>query len=88
MNDQNPGMLDCGRVMAQIFDLLDGEVTNETERRLREHITSCPHCFTQADFEERFLAALQEAKGKDGCPEKLRAKVMEALKAEGLSGTA
>lgn len=87
-NDQDPTMLDCSRAMAQLFELLDGELTSDRERRLREHISSCPDCFTHADFEQRFLAALHSAKQRECCPGALRTKVLEALKAEGLQGPA
>ncbi len=84
--DHSPDMLDCGRAMAQLFDLLDGESTADTAQKLREHISLCPECFTHADFERRFLAAVQAARRKDGCPGALRAKVLEALQAEGFGG--
>lgn len=85
-NDPNDEMVDCGRAMAQLFDLLDGELTAEREQRLREHITGCPHCFSEADFEKRFLGALRSARREGAAPGALRERVMHALRAEGLAG--
>ncbi len=83
-NDGVP-MKECDRVMSKVFDLLDGELTPEKERELRSHITSCPDCFTSTDFEQRFKAALQAARGIMHCPEGLKSKLMSALRAEGYS---
>lgn len=77
--------LGCKGMMAKLFDLLDGELTPERERQVRLHITSCPGCFAHVDFEERFLKALRAARIAGGCPGQLRAKVMDALRADGLS---
>jgi anti-sigma factor (TIGR02949 family) len=78
-------MKECDRVMTKVFDLLDGELTPEKARELRSHITSCPDCFTSADFEQRFKAALHAARGMMNCPDGLRNKLMSALRAEGFS---
>lgn len=87
MTSQDDGapIKDCGSAMAKLFDMLDGELTADREREVRSHITSCPDCFTHADFERRFLAALHAARADGGCPGSLRSKVMDALRAEGLT---
>jgi len=77
--------IDCRGAMAQLFDLLDGELTAEREQRIREHLTGCPDCFAHADFEKRFLAALHAARGDMCAPGALRMRVMDALRTEGLT---
>lgn len=84
-HDDDAPIKDCGGAMKKLFDMLDGELTAEREREVRSHITSCPDCFTHADFEQRFLAALQAARKDGGCPGSLRSRVMDALRAEGLT---
>jgi anti-sigma factor (TIGR02949 family) len=84
-SDDGVPMKECDRVMTKVFDLLDGELTPEKEKELRSHITSCPDCFTSTDFEQRFKAALQSARGMMNCPEGLKNKLMSALRAEGFS---
>jgi anti-sigma factor (TIGR02949 family) len=79
---------DCDSAMSKLFDLLDGECTAEKERQLRLHITSCPDCFTQADFEKRFLDALSSMKKDDGCPDSVRNRVIEKLRAAGFTDAA
>lgn len=84
-HDDGAPIEDCRNAMDKLFDLLDGELTDSRERELRRHITSCPDCFTHHDFEQRFLAALHAAKSASCAPGSLRDKLMNALRAEGLT---
>jgi anti-sigma factor (TIGR02949 family) len=77
--------LDCRGAMERLFELLDDELTPERERAVRSHITGCPGCFAHADFEERFLRAVRQARA-GGCPEALRERVLRALRADGWDG--
>ena len=83
--DDGAPIKDCSGAMKRLFDLLDGELTPEREREVRSHITSCPDCFTHHDFEQRFLQALQMSKRSVCASEKLRDRLMSALRAEGLT---
>jgi anti-sigma factor (TIGR02949 family) len=78
--------MDCRKAAEKLYDLLDGELTADIEQRLREHVADCPHCYTVADFEKRFLDALQKLRERGCCPEALKAKVRESLRAAGLRG--
>lgn len=84
-HDEGAPIKDCRGAMDKLFDLLDGELTPEREREVRSHITSCPDCFSNHDFEERFLKALQLSKKSVCASEKLRERLMSALRAEGLT---
>lgn len=78
--------LDCRGAMEQLFDMIDGELTDEVERKVRAHITGCPRCFSHADFEERFLRAVRQARAARSAPEPLRERVLQALRGEGWNG--
>lgn len=84
MKPQEP--MDCRKAAEKLYDLLDGELTAEVEQKLRAHVSGCPHCFTVADFEQRFLAALQKLKERGCCPEALRTRVTESLRSAGFRG--
>lgn len=84
MNAQDE--MDCKKAADKLYDLLDGELTADVERKLREHVSGCPHCFTSADFEKRFLTALEQLKARGCCPDALRAKVTESLRSAGFRG--
>ena len=77
--------IDCKAAAERLFDMLDGELTEEVEQKMRAHIVGCPHCYTVADFEKRFLEALHKAKeaGK-AAPGALRDRVMSTLRSAGL----
>jgi anti-sigma factor (TIGR02949 family) len=71
--------------MEKLFDYLDGELTAERMRVVREHIRSCSSCYPHYDFEKLVLDSLNTLREEKGAPEELRKKVLEALKAEGFS---
>lgn len=85
MQNKSTDAVDCTQALNKLFDMLDGELTPELEAKMRAHVVGCPHCFTQADFEKRFLEALQAVRAGRAAPSSLRNKVREALKAEGLA---
>jgi len=86
MQETSQEMIDCRKAAAKLYDLLDGQLTPEIEQKLRDHVSGCPHCFTLADFEKRFLGAIKGIKESGCCPENLRAKVTESLRAAGFRG--
>lgn len=88
MDSDSAPVRDCSSAMSKLFELLDGECTSEKARQLQLHITSCPDCFTQADFEKRFLDAIASMKKNEGCPESVRHRVLETLRAAGFTGAA
>ena len=75
--------LDCAGVMDKLFDFLDGELGPENESQLRAHLEKCAHCFERAGFERRFLEALKAAKESETCPDKVRTRVLDALRRDG-----
>ena len=76
--------IDCSKALQHMFDFLDGELTAERMAMVREHLDCCPPCLDHADFERRFLAALQATREHRTCPDALRARVMASLKEAGL----
>jgi len=75
--------MDCAGAMDRLFDFLDGELGPETEVRIRQHLEKCGHCFDEAGFERRFLAAVQAARAAEVCPATLRTRVRDALRHAG-----
>jgi len=77
--------IDCGKALQQLFDFLDDELTPERMASVREHLEGCGHCLDHAEFERRFLMALQATREERRCPAEVRAKVMASLRAAGLN---
>lgn len=94
MHKEKKDAVDCRGAMEKLFDLLDGELTPDKEQQIRSHMSGCPHCFGQADFEQRFLDALHASRASDvsgsagSASGALRERVREALRAEGWRGDA
>ena len=73
-------MPDCVSVMRQLWDYLDGELSDERMAQIRNHLTMCGRCKPQADFERSFLAAVAHARRDQRNPAPLRERVREALR--------
>jgi len=84
-HDDDAPIKDCSGAMNKLFDLLDGELTAERAKEVQSHIFSCPDCFTHSDFEQRFIAAVKEAKPQICASSALKEKLMSALRSAGLS---
>ena len=76
--------VDCAAALESLFDFLDGELDDSLEERRKAHVQHCKPCFERADFERRFLAAVQAARTEERCPKALRERVLTTLRAEGL----
>ena len=47
------GHTDCALVIAEVWTLLDGEVTDDKRDRLQQHLDQCPACLRHYGVEER-----------------------------------
>lgn len=77
-------MLDCGTVLRQLWDYLDGELTRERALRLAEHLSVCQRCHPRMGFDQAFLAALAASRGAGAASPMLRQRVLATLQAAGL----
>lgn len=78
-------MLDCETVMRQLWDYLDGELTEDRMAAMREHLALCARCHPQLDFERAFLDTLARVRREPSDPARIRERVLSALEAEGLA---
>ena len=62
---------DCALVMAEVWALLDGEITDDKRDRLRHHLDECPTCFQHYGVEERFKNLIAEKCRGERAPEYL-----------------
>jgi anti-sigma factor (TIGR02949 family) len=68
--------------MAHLDDYLKQELTQELMVEVRRHLERCRPCFKHARFEENFLAMLETRARRETCPAKLRARILDLLRAE------
>lgn len=78
-------MMDCEQALAQLFDFLDHELTPERMQLIEQHLAGCTCCFELAQFEERFLVALQGIREDRPCPHEVRRRVLASLEAAGFT---
>lgn len=76
--------MDCVAVVSQLWDYLDGELTDETMEAIRIHLVQCRQCYPQFDFERAFLNAVAATRRENPTPNLVRRKVLAKLKKAGL----
>jgi len=74
--------VDCREAMAQLHEYLKQELTPDLAVEVKQHLERCRPCFSQARFEENFLSMMESCRRSQTCPDKLRAKILAALKSE------
>ena len=78
-------MLDCQAAMRQLWDYLDGELSEERMEAMRAHLAVCARCYPHYDFERAFLEALAATRREHVAPGALRERVMAALREAGFA---
>lgn len=81
-----PEPIDCQEATERLEDYLRRELTPDVEAEMRAHIERCRPCFQFARFEENFFAMLETRAGRESCPDKLRQRVLDLLRAEARRG--
>ena len=52
MNGLQPGDIDCGDVLGELWVYLDDETDAQTRGRIRQHLEACAPCFKQYGLEQ------------------------------------
>jgi anti-sigma factor (TIGR02949 family) len=81
-----PEPIDCREAAERLCDYLKRELTPELEVEVRLHLQRCRSCFQHARFEEQFLRMLLERGRRETCPERLRERILRALRDEAERG--
>ncbi|WP_343572511.1 mycothiol system anti-sigma-R factor [Mycobacterium sp.] len=67
-----PTKAECAEVLAEVWTLLDGECSAETQAKLRQHLEDCPACFQFYGLEERIKLLISTKCQGEHAPEGLR----------------
>jgi anti-sigma factor (TIGR02949 family) len=78
--------LDCLAVVRRLWDYLDGRLPAEEAAAIDAHLAGCAECPPHFVFERAFLAAVSAARLADPDVARLRARVLERLRAGGFGG--
>ena len=68
-------LVDCARVVAEVWTLLDGECLADNQRTLQHHLEHCPPCQDHYGIEQRLKALIARKCGPETLPEGLRERV-------------
>jgi mycothiol system anti-sigma-R factor len=77
-------MSECEDALHELYDFLDGELTEERRAAIQAHLDNCQPCAEPYDFEAELRHVIRR-KCHEQVPESLIGKVLEALEAESAS---
>lgn len=83
MTDERAQPMSCEEVVRLVWAYLDDEIDDERRRRVREHLALCGPCRDHFTFDGAFLRSVARLIDVPDDAAPLRARVLEALRAEG-----
>jgi len=79
--DDLGGEVDCGSAIHQLYDYLDGELTEQRRGQISEHLDYCAPCASAAGFEFELRQVIAD-RCKDHVPDSLINRVAQLIDAE------
>ncbi len=73
--------VDCGAAIHQLYDYLDGELTDDRRIQISEHLDYCGPCAGAAGFETELRKVIADH-CKDHVPDSLRQKIANLIETE------
>ena len=73
---------DCVKLVGQLYQLLDGEISDEDVDFLKAHLDECGDCLMRLGVEAHFTQLVKERCRSIGCPDQVVVRIRQALKAE------
>lgn len=74
-------MDDCNETLRELYQYLDGELTDDDRANIARHLHDCSPCLEAFDFEAELRAVVRN-RCADQAPESLRQRVAAAIEAE------
>ncbi len=68
----------CDDALHELYEFLDGELTDERRADIKGHLTDCSPCLETFDFEAELKMVISQ-KCRDEVPDALKARIAEAL---------
>ena len=75
-------MDDCDDALQELYQYLDGELTDGRRQIIAQHLSACGECFEAFDFQAELRQVIAH-KCRDEVPEALKARVAGLLEQEG-----
>jgi len=77
-----PDRGDCSDALLELYEYLDGELTESRRAVIAQHLTACGECFEAFDFQAELKAVIAH-KCRDEVPDALKARVAGLIESEG-----
>ncbi len=77
---------ECYELLQHVWDLLDGQLTEEKHAELERHLEECAQCRKYKAFQEQFLAAMHHSRGLRCAPDHLKSRIEHTLAEAGFTG--
>ena len=74
-------MADCKDTLRELYQYLDGHLSDEDREHIRHHLDDCSPCLAAFDFEAELRLVIRH-RCVDQVPEDLRARIARAIEAE------
>lgn len=71
----------CASVLTLAYEYLDGEIAPDTGLQLEVHLSCCQACRDHIDRERAFLRSLRASLAGERCPDVVRERISEAMRA-------
>ena len=71
-------MSDCNEALHELYEYLDGELTDERREAIQHHLTDCSPCLEAFDFQAELKIVIAH-KCQDEVPDALKARIAGAL---------
>jgi mycothiol system anti-sigma-R factor len=68
----------CDDTLHELYQFLDGELTDQKRQHIAQHLDACPPCFEAYDFEAE-LRLVIAAKCREEVPESLLRRIAETI---------
>lgn len=75
-SDEDP---DCEQALAELYEFLDGELTEDRRVMLTRHLDDCNPCLEVYDFEAELRQVIAQ-RCRDDVPDSLRERIAERLR--------
>ena len=71
-------MSNCDDALHELYEYLDGELTDERRAAIQHHLTDCSPCLEAFDFQAELRIVISQ-KCREEVPDSLKARIADAL---------
>ena len=70
---------DCSEVLHRVYEYLDGEMTPDDTRKIKDHLDACGPCLQEYDLDQALEAIVKRSCACEEAPVELRTQIMARI---------